>query len=321
MFRFSLILLLTFLSLLLLSSHVGFGQTASAPTEGHRLAQAPSRFAKLEVAELATTGKKTGSTLIKIHYKVLGKGANPVVFVHGWTCSLNFWSRAADLLPLQQPAVFIDLPGHGKSAKPPCAYTMDLFAEAVDAVLRQAKISQATLVGHSMGTPVIRQFYRKHPEKTAGLVIVDGALRPFGPKETMDKFLAPLRGPNYPEVATRFIEGMLSPTMPAELKAEIKSAMLATPQHVAVSAMEGMAAPEIWKEDTISVPVLAILAKSPFWAPDTESFYRKTAPQLDFQMWDGVSHFLMMEEPEKFTRTLAGFLPKVHSRSTPLPRK
>lgn len=320
MFRFSLILLLTSLSILLLSFHLGFGQTVPSQTHGQRLAQTPSRFAPLEVKGQAGEEKKTGSNVIKIHYKVLGKGSNPVVFIHGWTCSLNFWNREADLLPPQQSAVFIDLPGHGNSEKPTCAYTMDLFADAVDAVLRHAKISRATLVGHSMGTPVMRQFYRKHPEKTAGLVIVDGALRPFGPKETMDKFLAPLRGPNYPEVATRFIEGMLSPTMPAALKSEIRSAMLATPQHVAVSAMEGMAAPEIWKDDTISVPVLAILAKSPFWAPDTESFYRKTAPNLDFQMWDGVSHFLMMEEPEKFTRALTGFLHKVNS-SSPAPAR
>jgi hypothetical protein len=32
------------------------------------------------------------------------------------------------------------------------------------------------------------------------------------------------------------------------------------------------------------VPVLAILAKSPFYPADIEQFYRSIAPNLDFQM-------------------------------------
>jgi len=50
---------------------------------------------------------------------------------------------------------------------------------------------RAVLVGHSMGTPVARQFYRKYPQNTLAIVIVDGALRPFGDKKMMDG-LSPL---------------------------------------------------------------------------------------------------------------------------------
>jgi pimeloyl-ACP methyl ester carboxylesterase len=53
---------------------------------------------------------------------------------------------------------------------------MDLFANAIDAVLRDAKVERAVLVGHSMGTPVARQFYRKYPQKT--LAIRDRRRRP-----------------------------------------------------------------------------------------------------------------------------------------------
>jgi pimeloyl-ACP methyl ester carboxylesterase len=72
--------------------------------------------------------------------------------------------------------------------------------------------------------------------------------------------------------------------------------------------MEGMAADEIWQEDQIKVPVLAVLAKSPFWPPDVEAIYRSVAPDLEFQMWEGVTHFLMMDDPARFNETLAGFM-------------
>jgi pimeloyl-ACP methyl ester carboxylesterase len=54
---------------------------------------------------------------------------------------------------------------------------MELMARALDAVLSDAKIEKAVLVGHSMGTPVVWQFSRLHPEKTQALIAVDGSFR------------------------------------------------------------------------------------------------------------------------------------------------
>jgi pimeloyl-ACP methyl ester carboxylesterase len=246
----------------------------------------------------------------RVHYKSFGRGREALVFVHGWTCNLNFWRKQIPDFQSKTRVIAIDLPGHGASDKPQVSYSMDLFARAIDAVLTDAGVDRAVLVGHSMGTPVVRQFYRNYPQKTLALVVVDGPLRPFGDAELMKRFIEPLRGANYKENAARFIDGMLGPQTPADLRQEIKTAMLDTPQHVAVSAMDGMAAPEIWKQDKINVPVLVVLAKSPFWTAETETFLRTIAPTLDFHMWDGVSHFLMMEKPKEFNDTLAAFIKK-----------
>jgi pimeloyl-ACP methyl ester carboxylesterase len=206
--------------------------------------------------------------------------------------------------------IAIDLPGHGQSDKPEVTYSMDLFARAVEAVLRDAKVERAVLVGHSMGTPVARQFYRKYPEKTLGIVIVDGSLRPFGDKKLMETFLAGFRGPNYIEAGKQMFAGMAGPNLSPEIMARIQASFLNTPQQVLVSAMEGMADDSIWGGDKINVPVLAVMAKSPFWPPDTEQFYRGLAPSLDFQMLEGVGHFLMMEKPKEFDAAVIAYLDK-----------
>jgi len=78
----------------------------------------------------------------------------------------------------------------------------------------------------------------------------------------------------------------------------------------AVSAMDGMASKAIWTNDKINVPVLAVMAKSPFWPADNEQFYRSVAPNLEYHMWEGVSHFLMMDKPTEFNEALAAFLMK-----------
>jgi pimeloyl-ACP methyl ester carboxylesterase len=51
---------------------------------------------------------------------------------------------------------------------------MDLFARAIEAVLNHAGVDQAVLAGHSMGTPVVRQFWL--PKKTLALIMVDGSI-------------------------------------------------------------------------------------------------------------------------------------------------
>jgi len=103
---------------------------------------------------------------------------------------------------------------------------------------------------------------------------------------------------------------MAGPQLPVEARERIRTSFMKTPQHVVVSAMEGMNDDSIYGPDKMNVPVLAILAKSPFWAPDTEQFFRSLAPSLDFQMWEGVGHFLMMEKPKEFNEAVIGFLNK-----------
>jgi pimeloyl-ACP methyl ester carboxylesterase len=246
----------------------------------------------------------------KVHYTDCGGGENALLFVHGWSCDETFWERQAPALAGKFHVITIDLPGHGQSDKPQIPYTMDLYARAIDAVLRDAKVKSVALAGHSNGTPVIRQFYRTFPEKTRALIIVEGGLRPFGDKAMMEKFVATLRAANYQKNVGRMIDGMVRPIEDASLREKIRTAMLRTPQFVAASEMEGTLDPELWLQDKITVPVLMILAKQPLWTPEYESFARGLVPDLDYQSWEGVSHFLMMEKPVEFNAALIAFLEK-----------
>ncbi|MFN2513193.1 MAG: alpha/beta fold hydrolase [Pyrinomonadaceae bacterium] len=255
-----------------------------------------SRYAKLDGA--------------RIHYQSYGKGREALVLIHGWTCNLDYWRDQVPDFAKRNRVIALDLPGHGRSDKPELAYTMDLFARAVDAVMRDAKVERAVLVGHSMGTPIARQFYRKYPDKTLAIVIVDGGLRPFGDKKMRDGFVEAFRAPNYKEAGMKMFEAMAGPQLPAETQEFIKTSFLNTPQRVLVSAMEGMNDESLYGPDKMNVPVLAILAKSPFWPADTEQFFRSLAPNLDFHMWEGVGHFLMMERPKQFNEAVIAFLSK-----------
>lgn len=245
----------------------------------------------------------------RVHYVNYGKGSDALILIHGWTQSVDAWRDQIPDLSKRNRVIAVDLPGHGQSDKPQAAYTMEYFARAIEAVMRDAKVKRAVLVGHSMGTPIARQFYRKYPDKTLGIVIVDGALKPFGDKAMMDRMIAGLRAPNYKDTINQMFTAMTASASP-EVKTRINSAAATAPQHVVVSAMEGMADMSIWGDDKINVPVLAIMAKNPFFPPNLDVYYKELAPNLEFYMWEGVDHFLMMEKAKEFNAGVIAFLDK-----------
>ena len=247
---------------------------------------------------------------VKIYYMNYGQGSEALVLIHGWTQSIDAWRDQIPELAKRNRVIAIDLPGHGESDKPDVKYSMDYFARAVEAVMRDAKVKRAVLVGHSMGTPIARQFYRKYPDKTLAIVIVDGALKPFGDAAMMNGLIAGLRSPNYKETIAQMFTGLSGPSLAPEIKERITASTMSTPQPVLVSAMEGMADPTIWGDDKINVPVLAIMAKNPFFPPNLEEMSRPLVPNLEFQMWEGVGHFLMMEKPKEFNAAVLAFLDK-----------
>ena len=105
------------------------------------------RFAKLDT--------------MRVHYQNYGEGKDAVVFIHGWSCNLNFWKANIPAFVNQSRVIAIDLPGHGESDKPQMTYSMDLFARAIDAVLQDAKRrtrhAGRPQHGHSGHPPVLSQ--------------------------------------------------------------------------------------------------------------------------------------------------------------------
>ena len=142
------------------------------------------------------------------------------------------------------------------------------------------------------------------------LLILNRSRRRGPNLRTLDRLIAGFRAPTYRDAVGKMLAAISGPNLSADAKERINASALNTPQHVIVSAMEGMADPSIWGDDKINVPVLAIMAKNPFYGPNLEETFRAIAPKLDFQMWDGVGHFIMIEKPKEFNAAVISWLDK-----------
>jgi pimeloyl-ACP methyl ester carboxylesterase len=245
----------------------------------------------------------------KVHYSSYGKGHKALVLVHGWTCDETFWASNVPGLSKQYRVVTVDLPGHGQSDPAP-EYSMDAFADAVSAVMTEAKVKRATLVGHSMGGPVLLAFARRHREQVTALVAVDAA---FSDPKSAARSQAKGRsflGPDALTAREAIVRHMFSTaTLPAT-REHILRVMLAVPEQVADGAIQGMRDPEFWREDRIDLPFLEIAAGSSAYI--TLPALRGRFPLAQIKRIRGTGHFLMMEKPLVFNRTLLAWLAARH---------
>lgn len=243
-----------------------------------------------------------------IHYVEAGEGPRTVLLVHGWACDLRVWPRQIAGLAAKARVVAIDLPGHGGSEAPASEFSMDLFAKAVAVVLDDAGVEKAVLVGHSNGTPVIRQFYRLFPERTSALVAVDGALENMTPPGMADRFLKGLQEHNYRETVGGLIGAMSGPNLSETVRAGIAEMALEQPREAIVGGLLAATEETIWEADPIDVPLLLVLAQQPSWSDDYIERVKKLQPKADVRIWEDVSHFLMMERPDEFNKVVVEFL-------------
>ncbi|MEW5914571.1 MAG: alpha/beta hydrolase [Thermodesulfobacteriota bacterium] len=252
----------------------------------------------------------------KVHYISQGWGAPALVLIHGWLCDLEYWREQIPVLAKNHRVIALDLIGHGKSDAPRLAYTQGLLARSVLAVMDQAGVKDAVLVGHSMGAAVARRVALEHPRRVRALISMDGALEmpPLDPKDYepwrrgMAVFAAQFQGPDGQQKVGPFFDSMQDKSTPVALRQWVKARALATPWHVGRSALEEFVKPGNWDRRPLRLPVLAIYVPNPQLPPDFEGWLRVLFPDLRCRRIDGAGHFVMLEKPQPVNALILDFV-------------
>jgi 2-hydroxy-6-oxonona-2,4-dienedioate hydrolase len=99
-------------------------------------------------------------------------GRVPIVMVHGLVVSGRFLNPAMAVLGRDFRVYAPDLPGFGRSPKPPHTLDVPQLAAALDAWMDGAGIAQATLVGISFGCNVATELAAGRPERAERVVLL-----------------------------------------------------------------------------------------------------------------------------------------------------
>jgi pimeloyl-ACP methyl ester carboxylesterase len=106
-----------------------------------------------------------------VHYEVYGRG-RPVILLHGWLGSWALWQDTMASLGLNYRTYALDFWGFGDSGKKRSSYTIQDFVNLIDQFMEAMGISQAPLIGHSMGGTVSLSVAVKYPQRVSKVVVV-----------------------------------------------------------------------------------------------------------------------------------------------------
>ncbi|UES59954.1 haloalkane dehalogenase (plasmid) [Roseibium aggregatum] len=111
-------------------------------------------------------------------YRESGTG-NPFVFLHGNPTSSHVWRNVIPHIAAPARCLALDLIGMGQSGQPNIAYRFSDHALYLDAWFEMLSLDQVVLIGHDWGGALAMDWAARHPERVAGIVLMETILRPM----------------------------------------------------------------------------------------------------------------------------------------------
>ena len=108
-----------------------------------------------------------------INSRIIGTGSNNVIILHGFLGMLDNWITISKKISAYGLKVhLVDLRNHGKSFWSD-KFTYKVMSDDLKLYVDKNKISDFSLIGHSMGGKSAIQFAYNYPSKVKKLIILD----------------------------------------------------------------------------------------------------------------------------------------------------
>ncbi|MCX8024511.1 MAG: alpha/beta hydrolase [Thermanaerothrix sp.] len=248
-----------------------------------------------------------------LHYEVYGRG-KPVILLHGWLGSWGLWQDTMAYLGRYYRTYALDFWGFGESGKKLDTYQVNDFVNLVNQFMERLGLERAPLVGHSMGGTVSLLVAMHYPQRVEKVVVIGSpiagsslalalklaGLRPiafllfsfFGLFRRGMRLASPLicRDPRFPEMMDRDLS---QTTLESFLTSIASLRRTDLRPHL----------------DLIRVPVMGMYGlRDNIVHPHQGRVLRRGVPHTELVEYPRAGHFIMLDEPDTFMRTLHAFL-------------
>ncbi len=263
---------------------------------------------------------------VKLFYTDQGSG-QPVVLIHGYPLNGESWGKQqAALLDAGYRVIAYDRRGFGASTKAGSGYDYDTFASDLSVLIETLELTDAVLVGFSMGTGEIARYLSTYGSDRVAKVAFLGSLEPYllktddnpggaGPQEFFDGFAAAARQDRYAFVAEFFKNFYnLDDNLGSRISQEALDASMQVAGHAGNVAIA--AAPLTWPTDfradipKVDVPALILHGTADNILPIdvTARRFRELLPDATYVEIEGAPHGLLWTHGDEVNEALLAFL-------------
>jgi len=132
------------------------------------------------------------TNVINIYYEIHGEG-EPVVLIAGLNSDHSLYRSILPQLAAKYQVIVFDNRGVGQTDKPDMPYSIEMMAEDTARLLNALDITQAHILGTSMGGRIAVALVLQHPQTVRSLLLVSTALTMRGIPMSWSRRLLPLQ--------------------------------------------------------------------------------------------------------------------------------
>jgi 3-oxoadipate enol-lactonase len=256
----------------------------------------------------------------EIVYEIFGDGP-PVILLHPFPVSHEFWIGAAQALASRYRLILPDLRGHGDSGVGEGPAAMAKHAADIARVCDHEGIGRAVFIGVSIGGYLLFEFWRRYRGRVAAL----GLCNTRAQAETPESRAARLQ--SAVDVLERgvepFIESMIPKvfgnttleTRPDLVDAARRMMLKMSPMDISL-VQKGMAErpDSVETLKTINVPTLLLAGDEDLATPVPQAeLMRQNIAGAEMKVIAKAGHYAAFEQAEEVGRVLRQFLDKIRS--------
>ena len=253
---------------------------------------------------------------LTISYNDVGDKKNQtIIFIHGFPFDKNMWNMQLTALSPYVRCVAFDLAGYGRTSHRE-AYSIETFADDLDAFMHLMQIEKAAVCGLSMGGYISLRAMAKYPERFSKLILCDTQCIADSDEGRQKRFKAieQIESEGLENYAAGFVKNVFTESSlqtKKEIVAEIQDTMLHTSPKSVTGTLKALAEREetCFVLPSIKIPTLIICGREDKITPPAQSeFMHNKINGSQLKILENAAHMSNLEQPAEFNKTLLSFL-------------
>ncbi len=255
---------------------------------------------------------------IELAVRVDGYGPMPVIFLHGYSLSMDTWDKVIRKFPSDRYTTYAyDLRGFGDSSKPDSGFTMNQHARDLAVLMDRLNLPSAVLIGHSLGGAIGQEFATLYPKRVLALVTSDAFARQLPLPGASDAIRARAGSFGSVEQNREILKGAVPRYFdprnanPVDVERFLAVALKSSTPALRDQLIDAYAAPALDadKYRQLRIPVLAISGAMDNVVPVAQAIAVSDAiPDAELVLVPRAGHTPMWERPDAWGQAVLEFL-------------
>ena len=255
---------------------------------------------------------------------------DPLIMIPGWSQSSEEWKGSAASLSAVREVIALDMRGHGESDKPDYGYRVYRLAQDLHETINKLEFPTVDLMAHSMGCSVIWAYIDLYGQDRIGrLVLVDQApcmfpraewspeeMEQFGcfykSADEVDELAASAMDCVDLDSTIGFVRSFFTTDFPEQSLPFIAQENLKFPRHLSAQLLRDTAFGD-WRDviKRLRCRTLLVGGDASIFTSDSQRWIALQIPDAQVEIFaadEGGSHFMFVENPDRFDSIVLSFL-------------